>query len=291
MSCCSVAKLRLTLRPQGLQHADSPVLHYLPEFAQTRVCWVSDAIQPSHPLSPSSPTPSVFPSYRVFSVNQFFTSGGQSIGASALASVLRMNVQDWFPLGWTGWISLQSKGLSKAFSSTTVWKPQFFHSQSSLWSNSHIHTWLLEKPYLWLYEPLSAKLLLTHCLGLSQLFFQESRFFWFHGCSHHLQWFWSPRKWSLSLFPFFSLSTCHEIMGQDAMILVFWMWSFKPVFHGDSECSWVLSFQRPCFHPPICHHLPILASTLLIHPPTYPSTHPPMHRHPPPIHCFSTCDC
>ena len=89
--------------------------------------------------------PSVFPSIRVFLVTQLFTSGGQSIRASASTSVLLMNIQGWFPLGWTDWISLLSKGLSRVFSSTTTQKHQFFGTQLSLWSNSHIHTWLLEK--------------------------------------------------------------------------------------------------------------------------------------------------
>ena len=91
-----------------------PVLHYLPEFAQTHAHWVSDAIQPPHPLSSLLLLPSVFPSISLFPVSQFFTSGGPSIGASASASALPMNIQDWFPLGWTGWISLQSKGLSES---------------------------------------------------------------------------------------------------------------------------------------------------------------------------------
>ena len=81
-----------------------------------------------------------------FQMSQFFTSGGQHLGASTSASVLPMNIQDWFPLGWTGLISLQSKGFSRVFSNTTVQKHQFFGTQPSLWSNSHIHTWLLEKP-------------------------------------------------------------------------------------------------------------------------------------------------
>ena len=85
-------------------------------------------------------------SSRSFLISQFFTSGGQNIGASASASVLPMNIQDWFPLGWTGLISLQSKRLSRVFSNTTVQKHQFFGAQLSLWSISHIHTWLLEKP-------------------------------------------------------------------------------------------------------------------------------------------------
>ena len=104
-----------------------------------------------HPTISSSviPFPShlqSFPTLGPFPMSQFFTSCGQSIGASASASVLPMNIQDWFPLGRTGWISLQSKGLSRVFSNTTVQKHQFFDAQLSLWSKSHIHTWLLEKP-------------------------------------------------------------------------------------------------------------------------------------------------
>ena len=90
--------------------------------------------------------PSIFPSIRVFPMSQLFTSGGQSIGASASASVHPMNIQDWSPLGWTGWISLQSKGLSRVFSNTTVQKHQFFSTQLSLWPTSHICAWLLENP-------------------------------------------------------------------------------------------------------------------------------------------------
>ena len=81
-----------------------------------------------------------------FPRSQFFMSGGQSIGTSASSSVLPMNIQDWFLLGLTGLMSLQPKGLSRVFFNTTVQKHQFFGSQFSLWSNSHIHTWLLEKP-------------------------------------------------------------------------------------------------------------------------------------------------
>ena len=114
--------------------------------------------------------PSIFPSIMVFSVSQFFTSGGQSIGAVALASVLSMNIQDWFALGLIGWISLQSKGLSRVFSNTIVQKHQFFGAQLCLWSNSHIHTWPLEKPQPWLDGSLSVKKCLCFLicfLGLS----------------------------------------------------------------------------------------------------------------------------
>ena len=115
------------------------VLHYLPDFAQTHILWVSDAIQPSCPLWSPSP-----PALNLFQHQGLFTSGGQSIEASA--SVFPMNIQGWFPLVLTGLISLQSEGLSRVFSSTIIQKHKFFGAQPRLWSNSHIHTWLPEKP-------------------------------------------------------------------------------------------------------------------------------------------------
>ena len=123
-----------------------PDHHQLPEFTQTHVHRVSDAIQPSHPLSsPSPPAPN--PSqHQFFPMSQHFAWGGQSTGVSALASVLPKKSQGWSPSEWTGWISLQSKGLSRVFSNTTVQKHQFFGTQPSSQSNSHIHTWPLEKP-------------------------------------------------------------------------------------------------------------------------------------------------
>ena len=125
-----------------------PVHHQLPEFTQTHVHWVSDAIQPSHPLSspfPPAPNPSQHQSLFQW-INSLATWGGQSIGVSTLASFLPKNTQGWSPLEWTGWISLQSKGLSRVFSNTTVQKHQFFSTRLSSQSNSHFHTWLLEKP-------------------------------------------------------------------------------------------------------------------------------------------------
>ena len=106
-----------------------------------------ESVMPSNHLILCHPLllPSIFPSIRVFS-NQLFTSGGQSIGVSASTSVLPMKTQDWSPLGWTGWISLQSKGLSRVFTNTTVKKHQLFCTQLSLYSISHIHTWPLEEP-------------------------------------------------------------------------------------------------------------------------------------------------
>ena len=123
-----------------------PVHHQLPELTQTHVHWVNDAIQPSHPVIPFSSCFQSFPAAGSFQMSQLFTSGGQTIGVSASASVLPMNIQDRFPLGWTGWIILQSKVLSRVFSNTTVQKHQIFGTQHSSQSNSHIHTWLLEKP-------------------------------------------------------------------------------------------------------------------------------------------------
>ena len=132
----------------GLQHTpDFPVLHYLPGFAQTHIHWVNDTIQPSHPVTPFSSCPQSFLAWGSFPVSEkskIFASGGQSIGASALASVLPMNIQGWFPLGLAGLISLLSKGLSRVFS-TIIQKHQFFGIQSSLWPNSRIRTCLLEK--------------------------------------------------------------------------------------------------------------------------------------------------
>ena len=121
-----------------------PVPHQLPEFTQTHAHWVGDAIQPSYSLSaPSSPAPNPSQRQGLFHcVNSTWV--GQSTGVSASASVLQMNTQDWSPLGWTGWMSLQSKGLSRVFFNTTVQKHQFFSAQLSSQSNSHIHTWPLE---------------------------------------------------------------------------------------------------------------------------------------------------
>ena len=108
-----------------------------------------ESVMPSNHLILCCPLllpPSILPASGSFQMSQFFTSGGQSIGVSASASVLPMNIQDWSPLGWTGWISLQSKGLSRLFSNTTVQKHQLLGAQLFSQSNSHIHTWPQEKP-------------------------------------------------------------------------------------------------------------------------------------------------
>ena len=153
MCCCfSVAQSCLILwDPRDYSTPGLPVLHHLPELAQTHVHWVDDAIQTLSSVIPFSFCLQYFPASGSFLMSQLFTLGGQSIGASA--SVFPMNSQDWFPVGWTGWISLQSKGLSKVFSNTTVQKHQFFSAQLSSQSSSHIHTWPLEKPKSWLDGP------------------------------------------------------------------------------------------------------------------------------------------
>ena len=106
--------------------------------------WCHPTISSS--VVPFSSFPQTFPASGSFQMSQFFTSGSQSIGVSASTPILPMNIQDWFPLRWTGWISLQSKELSRVFSNTTVQKPQFFDIQLSLQSNFQICKWLLEKP-------------------------------------------------------------------------------------------------------------------------------------------------
>ena len=169
--CCSVAKSCLTFcDPWTATHQASL------SFTTPRVCSNSCPLsQWCHPTIASSVISfssclQSFPASGSFPMSLFFASGGQSIRVSASASILPMNIQDWFPLGLTSSISLLSKGLSRVFSNTTVQKHQFFGTPPSLWYNSHIHTWLLEKPKLWLNGPLVFGLLLSW----SQWFFHQA---------------------------------------------------------------------------------------------------------------------
>ena len=170
----SVAQSCLTFcNPMDCSTPGFPVYHQLPELAQTHVYWVGDAIQPSHPLSSSSP-----PALNLSQHQGLFKWVSSS---HQLAKVLDFSISPsneysgLISLGWTGWISLQSKGLSRVFSKnkkgvfsrTTIWKHQFFCTQPSLWSNSHIHTWLLEKPYFWLLLAKGSLYFLISSLGLS----------------------------------------------------------------------------------------------------------------------------
>ena len=149
--CCSVqfgrSVMSDSLRPHEQQHTRPPCLSP-PSGVNSNSCpssrWCHPAISSS--VIPFSSCPQSFPASGSFPMSQLFTSGGQSIGVSASTSVFPMSTQDWSPLGWTGWISLPSKGLSRVFSNTTVQKHQFFSAQLSSLSNSHIHTWPLEKP-------------------------------------------------------------------------------------------------------------------------------------------------
>ena len=142
-----------------------------------------------------------FPASGSLQMSQVFASGSQSIGVSASASVLPMNIQDWFSLGLTGWISLQSKGLSRVLSNTTVQKYQFFGLQLSLWSSSHIHTWLLEKTTAltrWTFVGKVMSLLFNMLSRLVIAFIPRSKYL----LISWLQSFWSPKN-SLSLYPLF----------------------------------------------------------------------------------------
>ena len=135
-----------SLRPHESQHARPPCPSPTPGVhsnSHPSSWWCHPAISSS--VVPFSSCPQSLPASGSFQMSQLFAWGVQSIGVSASASVLPMNTQDW-SLGWTGWIFLQSKGLSRVFSNTTVQKHQFFGVQLSSQSNSHIHTWLLEKP-------------------------------------------------------------------------------------------------------------------------------------------------
>ena len=136
-----------SLQPHGLWHTRLPCPSSSPGACSNSYPlsqWCHPTI--SFSVVPFSSCLQSFPASESFLISQLFTSGSQSIGASTSASVLLMNIQDLFPLGLTGLISLQSKWLSRVFFNITVWKHQFFGAQLSLWSNSHIHTWLLETP-------------------------------------------------------------------------------------------------------------------------------------------------
>ena len=136
-----------SLRPLGMQHTWLLCPPLFPRDGSNSYplsWWCYITISTS--ATPFSSCLWFFPASRYFPVSQLFSLGGQSIRASASVSVLPINIQGWFPLGLTGLISLQSEGLSRPFSSTTVWKHQFFSTQPFLWSNSNICTWLLKKP-------------------------------------------------------------------------------------------------------------------------------------------------
>ena len=142
---CSVVSS--SLQPYESQHSRTPCPSPTPGV-HSDSCPLSQWCHPAISSSavPFSSCPQSLPASGSFPMSQLFTWGGQSVGVSAAASVLPVNTQDWSPLGWTDWISLKSKGLSRVFSNTTVQKHKFFSGQLSSQSNSHIHTWPLGKP-------------------------------------------------------------------------------------------------------------------------------------------------
>ena len=152
-----------SLQLHGLQHARLACPSLSPKVCSSS-CPLSQWCHPtiSSSVFPFSSCPQSFPASGSFPMSWLFASASQNVGVSA--SVFPMNIQDQFPLGLTGLISLQSKGLSRVFSNTTVWKHQFFSAQPSLWSNSHICMWLREKPYLWLYGEGNDNTLQCSCL-------------------------------------------------------------------------------------------------------------------------------
>ena len=209
----------------------------LPEPTQTHVHWVGDAIQPSHPLSsPSLPAFSLSQHQGLF---QWVSSSHQ------VAKVLEFQLQhqsfqwvfSWFPLEWTAWISLEPKGLSRVFSNTTNQKHQFFSIQLSLWSNSHIHTWLLEKPQLWLNGPLSVISLLLNKLSRFVIaFLPKSKCLlisWLQSPSAVIL---EPKKIKSLNVSIVSPSICHEVMGPYAMIFIFWIF-LSQLFHSSLSLS------------------------------------------------------
>ena len=160
-------------------------------------------------------------------MSQFFTSGGQIIGVSASASNLPMNIQDWFPLGLTGLISLLSKGLSRVFSNTTVQKHQFFGIQLYVPTLTSVHDYW-KKTWPWL-DRLS--LLFNMLSRLVIAFLPRSKRLFISWLQSPSAVIFEPKKIKSVMVSIVSSSICHEVMGPDAIILVFWLLNFKPTFH------------------------------------------------------------
>ena len=220
-----------SLWPHESQHARPPCPPPTPgvysnSWSWSR--WCHPAISSS--VIPFSSCPQSLPASGSFPMSQLFTSGGQSIGVAASASILPMYTQDWSPLGWTGWISLQSKGLSRVFSNTTVQKHQFFGSQLSSQSYSHIHMTTGKTIALtrWTFVGKVMSLLFNMLSRLVITFLPRSLLIlWLQSPSAV---FLEPCKIKSLTVSIISPSICHEVMGPDAMILIFWMLSFKPTF-------------------------------------------------------------
>ena len=247
----SVTQSCLTLwDPHELQHARLPSLSPMPRACSNSCPWSRWC----HPTISSSVIPfssrlQSFPASGSFQLSQFFASGGQSIGVSASPSVLPMNIQDWFPLGLTGWISLKSKGLSRVFSNTTVQK-------ASILQHSAFFIVQLSHPYMTTGKTIALTRRTFVGKVMSLCFNMLSRLvIAFLPRSRHLLISWLQLPSAVILEPqkikFVIVSTpiSHEMMGSDAMILVFWMLSFKPAFPLSS-----FTFIKRLFIP--LHFLP-----------------------------------
>ena len=224
-----------SLRPHGLQHARPPCPSPAPRV-YSNSCPLSQWCHPtiSFCVIPFSSCLQSFSASRSFQMSQFFASGGQRFGVSASASVLPMNIQYLFPLGWTGLISLQSKGLWRLFFNTTVQKHSFF---------------IVQLPYPYMTTGKTIALTRWTFVGkvTSLLFNMLSRFvIAFLPRSKRLLTSWlqspsavilEPQKIKSVTVSTVSPSICPEVMGPDAMILVFWMLSFKPTFHSPLSVS------------------------------------------------------
>ena len=228
-----------SLQPHGLQHARLPCTSPTPG-ACSNSCplswWCHPAISSS--VIPLSSWLQSLPASGSFPMSKFFASGGHSIGASA--SVLPMNFQDWFSLALTGLISLLSKGFSRVFSNTTVQKHQFFGSHLSLWSNSHIDTWLQKKNIAltgWTFVSKAMSLLFNMLSRLVIAFLQRSKHLvisWLQLLSAVIL---EPKKIKSAIVSIFSPSICHELMGLFARIFVFECWALSQLFHSPLSLS------------------------------------------------------
>ena len=238
-----------SLQPHGLQQARLPCPSPTPR-AYSNSCpsswWCHPTIS-SSAVSFSS-RPQSFPTSGTFPLSQFFTSGGQSIGVSASASILPMNIQDWFPIGLTGWISLQSKGFSRVL--------QHHSSKALILQHSAFFVVQLSHPYMTTGKTIALTRRTFVGKVMSLLFNMLSRWviaFLLRSKRLLISWQQSPsavilepKKIKSLTVSIVSPSISHEVMGPDAMILVFWMLSFKPTFHSplsfSSRDSLVLHF-------------------------------------------------
>ena len=214
--------------PMDYSLPSSPVPHCLLEFAQIHVHRVTDAIQPSHPVTPFSSCPQSFSASGSFPMSRLFTSGGQSTGTSALA-IFPMNIQGWFPLGLTCLSSLWSKGLSRVFSSTTIQKHQFFGTQPS--SSFFFFMDQLSHPFMTTGKTMTLMIQTSVGKVTSLLFNMLSKFviaFLPRSKSLVISWLWSPsavilepKKIRSIPASTFSQPICFEVMGLEAIIFVF----------------------------------------------------------------------